>query len=132
MTDNDFRQHSLRECLDSLPKLIGAESPYSASLKRIGKDNQRICFPNRHSITCHYKELFDIAKEYSLPPSPLDMTTLLLEPPSPSDSPIDFFRSRVIILAIISGFGIVRVEFPDPRYFIGKVEISYRGQRKKN
>jgi hypothetical protein len=129
MTDNDFRQLSLRECLDSLPRLIETESPYYASLKRIGKNNQKIIFPNRHSITCPCEELIDIAKEYSLPPSPLGMTTLLSE--QPPDNPIDFFRSRVIVVAIISGFGIVRVEFPDSRSFIGKVEIFYRGQRRK-
>ncbi|BBD63621.1 hypothetical protein NIES2109_64960 (plasmid) [Nostoc sp. HK-01] len=129
MTHNDFSQQSLKECLDSLPRLFGTQSPYYASLKRIGKDDQRIVFPNRHSITCPYQELINIAKEYSLPPSPLEITTLLSE--SPSDNPIDFFRSRVIAVAIISGFGIVRVEFPDSRSFIGKVEIFYRGQQRR-
>lgn len=129
MTHNDFMQLSLRECLDSLPRFIGTESPYYASLKRVGKDKQRITFPNRHSITCPYEELIDVAKEYGLTPSPLGMTTLLSQ--QPPNSAIDFFRSRVIVVAIISGFGIVRVEFPDSRSFIGKVEIFYRGQRIK-
>lgn len=121
-------QLSLKTYFESLSKLIEGSS-YCAFLERVGRDNQRIIFPNGCLITCSCKEMLDIASEYSLPKSPSEMTTLLL--PQPLHNPIDFFRSRVIVVAIISGFGNVRVEYCDSKSFIGTVEISYRGQRRK-
>ncbi|MBW4512895.1 MAG: hypothetical protein KME64_41365 [Scytonematopsis contorta HA4267-MV1] len=122
-------KHLLRTYFESLSRLIETGSSYCAFLERLGKEKQRIIFPNGCLITCNYQELIDIASEYSLPSSPTGMVTLLLE--QPLHNPVEFFRSRVIALAIISGFGNVRVELKDSRSFIGTVEISYRGHRGK-
>ncbi len=128
MTHNQSPHLSLRAYFESLSGLVETASSYYACLERVDKD-QRVTFPNGCSITCPHRELIVIASEYSLPSSQEGMTSLLAE--QHPDNPIDFFRSRVIVVAIISGFGNVRVEFPDARSFIGKVEISYRGQRRK-
>ncbi len=122
-------QLALRTYFESLSKLIETGSSYSAFLERVGKKNQRIIFPNGCLITCPYEEMLDIASEYSLPSSPSEMTSLLL--PQRLHNPIDFFCSRIIVVAIISGFGNVKVELCDSQSFIGTVEISYRGQQLK-
>jgi hypothetical protein len=122
-------QLSLKEYFESLSRSIEAGSSYCAFLERAGRENQRIIFPNGCSIACPYEELIDIASEYNLPSSPSEMVTLLTQ--QPLHNPLDFFRSRVIVVAVVSGFGNVRVELKDSRSFIGTVEISYRGQLAK-
>lgn len=132
MTQNNLGQLSLKICLDSLPKLIGTECSYYACLKRVGdhREKQKIVFPNGCSIICAYEELIEVAKFYNLPLSHSKMTHLLLE--QNFDDPINFFRSRIIVVAMINGFGIVKVEPSDSKSFIGKVEMSYRGHRSKS
>lgn len=127
-------QALLKTYFDSLSRLIETESSngslYCATLTRVDRNNQRIIFPNGCLITCPCQEMLDIASEYSLPVSPDEMAPLLL--PQPLDNPIDFFRSRVIVVAIISGYGNVTVKYHDSKSFIGTVEISYRGQRRNS
>jgi hypothetical protein len=120
---------SLKAYFESLSRLTETGSSYCAVLERVSKENQRIIFPNGCSIACSYKELIDIASEYNLPSSPSEMITLLSQ--QNLYNPMDFFRSRVIVVAVVSGFGNVKVKLKDSKSFIGTVEISYRGQQTK-
>lgn len=124
-----MKQQPLIAYFESLSRLVETGSSYCAFLERIGSQKQRILFPNQCLITCPYQELIDIASKYNLPSSQEEMVTLLLG--RPLQNPIEFFRTRIIALAVISGFGNVRVELQDSRSFIGTVEISYRGHRTK-
>ncbi len=113
---------------EQLSEQVEARSVLSASLRRTSEE-QIIIIPNKCSFSVPHEELRSLAIAEDLPVSRLQLAAWL--PEQRLYDPAYFFRSMLIYIALVNGFGSININFTEPRSWIGTIEISVRGHRNR-
>jgi hypothetical protein len=99
-------------------------SLFELSIKKFDRgQNFIVNVPNRGSFRCHQKELFDLFALQKSPPEPL---LYFASRQGKVVHPLEFFHCAIAAV-VHNGYGIVTLEFPESKTFIGTLVLSYRG-----
>lgn len=112
---------ALMELIRNMPR---TGCPLVCTLRTVEGDNLDLLVPNVGSFSFSKKQLTNFALEHCLPMSLFDLMNLAQK--KKINCPSLFLQASLTALSLGHGYGVINLEYPDPRVFTATVGASYR------
>jgi hypothetical protein len=111
----------IMELIKNMPRL---GCPLVFRLRTIEGNNLQLLVPNVGNFSFSKEQIGDFALKHSLPISLFDLMNLVEK--KEINCPSLFLQAALTALSLEHGYGVINLEYPDTRTFIGTVGSSYR------
>ena len=112
------------EIMETMKNMPSPGCPLICTLRTVEGTNLGLLVPNVGSFSFSKKQLRDFAREHCLPTSLFDLMNSVEK--KEISCPSLFLQAALTALSLGHGYGVINLEYPDPRAFIATVGLSYR------